>query len=296
MSVCTITLFTSARFLRSDSKLRSHLSFRFSRNCSIVTSSSSTKSDFPNSRPSSSAMPACARPTHWKRSKESARGNRKELKEEEREVRSTSGARRLCSLQSAVGVATLTLVQSRLSLVKPHRDLCSTSCSTSSVSQAVGLMQVYINSGMLSLKAHTVSASSSVSSADISEQFHKNAARTHALTCFYLVVCFGNSFSPEARTHIWQTARQMHSTLWIWSVEFWPLSRGIAAFLFLTWHWQCCLVSWGFSLKPEVPITSQHPISLSLKAATWEAQLPDAPLFCQTHTMATCRCVRRVSD
>lgn len=36
-----------------------YLSFRFSINCSIVTSSSSTKSDFPNSRPSSSAIVSC---------------------------------------------------------------------------------------------------------------------------------------------------------------------------------------------------------------------------------------------
>lgn len=38
--------------------LSPYLNFRFSRNCSIVTSSSSTKSDFPNSRSSSSAMAA----------------------------------------------------------------------------------------------------------------------------------------------------------------------------------------------------------------------------------------------
>lgn len=35
----------------------SYLNFRFSINCSIVTSSRSTKSDFPNSKPSSSAIP-----------------------------------------------------------------------------------------------------------------------------------------------------------------------------------------------------------------------------------------------
>lgn len=44
--------------------LRPYLNFRFSINCSIVTSSSSTKSDFPNSRPSSSAIPVCSRWTH----------------------------------------------------------------------------------------------------------------------------------------------------------------------------------------------------------------------------------------
>lgn len=37
--------------------IQTYLSFRFSINCSIVTSSRRTKSDFPNSRPSSSAIP-----------------------------------------------------------------------------------------------------------------------------------------------------------------------------------------------------------------------------------------------
>lgn len=38
--------------------VHSYLNFKFSINCSIVTSSRSTKSDFPNSKPSSSAIPA----------------------------------------------------------------------------------------------------------------------------------------------------------------------------------------------------------------------------------------------
>lgn len=42
-----------------EHSLKPHLSFRFSMNCSIVTSSRSTKSDFPNSRLSSAAIPRC---------------------------------------------------------------------------------------------------------------------------------------------------------------------------------------------------------------------------------------------
>lgn len=58
-SLCYRQLLSPPLYListRGDSTIRTYLNFRFSINCSMFTSSRRTKSDFPNSRPSSSAI------------------------------------------------------------------------------------------------------------------------------------------------------------------------------------------------------------------------------------------------
>lgn len=134
------------------SNRNSYLSLRFSRNCSIVTSSSRTKSDLPNSRPSSSAIPAT------KHASEKRRGKRRRAQRgrKRRAVDSWGLCRR-----SAVGVVS-SLVDSRVCLVKSQR-AAVTSCSTSSCQSARGLMHICINSRGLSLKALSTSASSRAS-------------------------------------------------------------------------------------------------------------------------------------
>lgn len=100
---------------------RSYLNFRFSINCFIVTSSRSTKSDFPNSKPSSSAIPACARQKKTHKNKNTQDKTQREQKAAQgRRKRSMVDfwgpvVQRQCVCVCAVGVAWSLVVRAVLS-------------------------------------------------------------------------------------------------------------------------------------------------------------------------------------
>ena len=148
-----------------------------------------------------------------------------------------------------------------------HIELWSTSCSTSSCQSAHALMQIYINRRRLSLKAHTTSASSSVTlflpqGLQISK-LSLNGTRlslqsfTFLLLSLVFLCVFCVSFLPRDRNPHLTFCQTRAVNLANLRVEngLYLLGR-IVAFPFLTWHWQCN-VSLRVLSKAEVPISQR---------------------------------------